>query len=86
MFNKEKTEVTFEYSFGTPHRICICLPQASKKCLVDAKEDGIAVSWSDHDLTAVFMGAMSPPRTEWFIDIKAGTDGRGNARDILEAC
>ena len=51
-----KTVVDFSYAFGTPHRVNVCMPEASKKCLLDCDESGVTVSWSDADLTSVPCG------------------------------
>ena len=70
-----KTKVDFKYAFAEPHRLCICLPQASRKCLIDASKEGLTASWSDQDLTTVPLGALKPPLTEWWVDMRAEAGG-----------
>jgi len=65
----ENTKVDFKYSFGAPHRLCISLPQASKKCLLDSSPDGVTVLWSDDDLTKIAPGAFYGPKIQWIFDI-----------------
>ena len=75
--NKDKfTNVNFNYSFAPPHRICISLPEASKKCLVDCYRDCVSISWSDDDLTKIPVGAFYGPQLKWFFNITAEIDGK----------
>jgi hypothetical protein len=70
--NKENiSKVDFSYAFSAPHRICISLPEASKKCLVDSSKAGVAVSWSDDDLTSIPLGSFYGPKLKWFFNITA---------------
>jgi len=72
----ENTKVNFKYSFGTPHRLCISLPQASKKCLLDSTPDGVTVLWSDDDLTKIAPGAFYGPKIQWIFDINVEIDSK----------
>ena len=73
--NSSQTKVTFSHAFGTPHRLCVCMPEASKKSLFDCTEEAITLSWSDDDLTTVPLGAWKSPRVEWWFDLRAEADG-----------
>lgn len=66
-----KSEVNFNYTFSTPHRLCVSMPEGSKKLLCDAYPDHIGISWSDDDLTMLPYGAFRSPRTNWFGEIIA---------------
>ena len=75
--NKDNiSKVDFGYAFSTPHRICISLPEASKKCLLDSSKTGVAVSWSDDDLTNIPLGAFYGPKLKWFFNITAEVNGK----------
>ena len=63
------TKVDFKYKFGTPHRLCISMPESSKKCLLDCSENGLTVSWSDDDLTKIPLGAFYGPKIQWYFYI-----------------
>jgi hypothetical protein len=63
--------VDFSYAYGTPHRLCICLPEASKKSLWDVDERGITASWSDDELATQPLGAWKCPITHWAMDLSA---------------
>ncbi len=68
-------KVDFSYAFGTPHRMCISTPEASKKCLLDCTEKGVTVLWSDDDLTKIPLGAFYGPKVQWYFDIFAEVNG-----------
>ena len=70
-----KNGVDFAYAFSTPHRVCICMPDASKKSLWDASGKGLTVTWSDGDLTTNPLGAYKPVKIDCSADFTAEADG-----------
>jgi hypothetical protein len=71
--------IDFSYACAAPHRLCTCLPEASKKSLWDAGETGLTLSWSDDDLTHQPLGAWKSPLTHWTADFSAEADSSAMA-------
>ncbi len=71
-----QTKVTFHHAFALPHRLCVALPDASRKTLVDADVDQVVVSWADGDTRQNPLGAYRTLRTDWMVRFTAETNGR----------
>lgn len=73
---KMETKINFEYSFAVPHRICICLPEASKKTLLDATNDEIIMSWTDSDTRSNPLGAYKSLVADWKVKFTAEANNK----------
>lgn len=70
-----RTHVNFDYAFSTPHRLCVCLPQASHKVLYDAYPDHFDLQWSDADTRRFPLGAFMQLPIDWHFSFYAFKDG-----------
>lgn len=70
-----QSNVTFNYAFSTPHRLCVCLPEASHKVLYDAYPDHFDLLWSDGDTRKFPLGAYMQLPIDWHFSFYAQMDG-----------
>lgn len=69
-----KTQVDFKYAFGEPHRLTVCMPNASNKTILDASTDLFRMSWTYHDCTEIPLGALVTFGLPWKVSFKAQVD------------
>ncbi|MBP1994010.1 hypothetical protein [Paenibacillus eucommiae] len=67
--------VDFSYSFGTPHRITVAMPDSSSKTLLDLEKGGCKMSWTYDDLTRMPLGALMLPTTSKHVWFRPTVDG-----------
>jgi hypothetical protein len=66
----ETKPVNFFYSFATPHRLTVALPDNSNKTLLDLYSDKLEMSWTYDNLIYYPFDAYRTPRTDWKISIQ----------------
>ena len=69
-FSWETKPVNFFYSFATPHRLTVALPDNSNKTLLDVYSDKLEISWTYDNLIYYPFDAYRTPRTDWKISIQ----------------
>lgn len=71
-----RTNVTFHHAFSVPHRLCVALPDASRKTLLDAETDQVVMSWADGDTRKNPLGAYLMLHTDWTVRFTAEANGK----------
>lgn len=69
------SSVDFGYAFAPPHRLTVCLPEASHKTLLDVKPGGLRLAWSYDTLADQPYGPYVWPRTQWELELTPLVDG-----------
>jgi hypothetical protein len=69
-FSWETKPVNFFYSFATPHRLTVTLPDDSNKTLLDLYEGKLDISWTFDNLVYYPFDAFRVPRSDWKISIQ----------------
>lgn len=72
--------VDFAYSFATPHRLTVALPDSSDKTLLDLSVGSLTVSWTYDDLTTFPLATNRGPLTSRSVRIQPEIDGSPFAR------
>ncbi len=67
--------VDHSYTFAPPHRLTLSWPGASCKTLADVHSGHVRLSWTNHDMTEVPLGAPPIPNADHFVDIHSSLDG-----------
>ncbi len=62
--------VNFFYSFATPHRLTVALPDNSNKTLLDVYKSKLEISWTYDNLVYYPFDAFRVPRTDWKLSIQ----------------
>ena len=84
-FSWETKPVNFFYSFVTPHRLTVALPDNSNKTLLDVYSDKLEISWTYDNLIYYPFDAFRTPRTDWKISIHNVTyDATGAAEPTAQ--
>ncbi|BBI31948.1 hypothetical protein [Cohnella abietis] len=68
--------VDFSYSFGTPHRLTVALPDSSNKTLLDLEADRLKMLWTYEDLTAMPLGSYKTPSDYWHVMLEPSVDNK----------
>jgi hypothetical protein len=68
--------VDFAWSFGTPHRLTLAVPDSSDKTLVDVDAAGLRVAWTYDDLRRFPLMAFATPATAWGLRLQWALDGK----------
>ncbi len=69
-FSWETKAVNFFYSFATPHRLTVALPDNSNKTLLDLYKGKLEISWTYDNLVYYPFDAFRVPRTDWKLSIQ----------------
>jgi hypothetical protein len=76
--------VTFAYTFGTPHRLTVALPDSSGKTLLDAYQGRLEMLWTYEDLIYYSFKSYSHPVADWKVVLTPTVDGQPFARSTWE--
>jgi len=66
----ETKPVNFFYSFSTPHRLTVALPDNSNKTLLDLSDGKLEMLWTYDNLVYYPFDAYRTPRRDWKINIE----------------
>jgi hypothetical protein len=69
-FSWETKPVNFFYSFATPHRLTVALPDNSNKTLLDLSAGKLELLWTYDNLVYFPFDAFRTPRRDWKIEIQ----------------
>jgi hypothetical protein len=69
-FSWETKPVNFFYSFATPHRLTVALPDNSNKTLLDLYTGKLEISWTYDNLIYYPFDAFRVPRSDWKLSIQ----------------
>ena len=69
-FSWKTSPVNFFYSFATPHRLTVALPDNSNKTLLDLYKGKLEISWTYDNLVYFPFDAFRVPRTDWKLSIQ----------------
>jgi len=75
VFTQDKKFVDYSYSFATPHRLTVCMPNSSDKTLLDVDKENIKMSWTTDDLRNKPLATFVPPATQWKTIVNPKLDG-----------
>ncbi|OGV71677.1 MAG: hypothetical protein A3K19_20570 [Lentisphaerae bacterium RIFOXYB12_FULL_65_16] len=74
--SEKPVRVDFSYTFATPHRVTVALPDSSDKTLLDLQPGGLRMAWTFDDLRAKPLAAFVTPKTEWDVQVKPLLDNQ----------
>ena len=69
-------QVDFSYSFATPHRITVALPDSNDKTLLDVDATGLRVGWSYESLRTLPQQAFITPPANWAVRLTPALNGQ----------
>ena len=70
------TGVNFAYTFATPHRLTVCLPNASEKTILDVAEDKIRMAWSNECMKNFPLASYTAPIVNWELNLYPKANGQ----------
>lgn len=71
----EFSGVDFSYSFATPHRLTVGLPDSCDRTLLDCQPGYLRLAWSYDDLRTYPLAAFKTPPVNWEVHLKPQVDG-----------
>lgn len=74
------SRVDFSYSFATPHRLTVCLPDSSDKTILDAEPGWLRMAWTCDDLRNKALASYTPPKISREVHLKPEVDGHPMAK------
>ncbi len=79
-----RSRVDFSYTFATPHRLTVAMPNSRDKTLLDCQTGSLRMAWTYDDLTSFPLFAFVTPITRWELSIQPAIDGQPFARSTWE--
>jgi hypothetical protein len=76
-----QTRVDFGYSFATPHRLTVAVPNSPNKTLLDVSPGYFRMAWTYEDLSHFPLFAFLTPTTRWELKLVANIDGQPFAKN-----